>query len=308
MSDLNPCQNCLVYIKRDLKMCRKRPCDYHENRNVKALEAIIRKIMKWKKQTLFINSNDIFCREDLSKNYHGWSDPEHMRKCTESLMKMYHYVIRLSLIDDIHYEVNFPVEFMYSDLICEVCPSNDSLRECLKTKCIKHNTFEFKQLSTKLRSIQYSTENLKWLEDHSEPYTVQYHCANYDAIALNIFEYMEIDKPSGIETEREYLDRCLHSWEDVRDESISTGEYCRKCGTYRAGNYQDVKWEDNPDYGHLMTLKDFIESCECGGFVDYDGSAHYSDGKRMIRQYTQPSDIARNRIDYRFTHVMWFNK
>lgn len=65
--------------------------------------------------------------------------------------------------------------------------------------------------------------------------------------------------------------------------------------------------EKLPDYGDLMTVKDFREACEGGAFIDYDGSGHPVKGKRMARNVdVQPSKVKEIPADA--THVMWFNK
>ena len=69
-----------------------------------------------------------------------------------------------------------------------------------------------------------------------------------------------------------------------------------------------MKTKPIPEYGDLMDLDNFITSCKEGYFIDYDGSGNYSDGKTMSDITVYPSDIMQNKIDYRFTHVVWFNR
>lgn len=66
--------------------------------------------------------------------------------------------------------------------------------------------------------------------------------------------------------------------------------------------------DDIPDYGDVMSLKGFIECCESGGFIDYDGSGDYvKDGKRYnISIY--PSDVENNAIRKDFDTIVWFNR
>lgn len=73
------------------------------------------------------------------------------------------------------------------------------------------------------------------------------------------------------------------------------------------------KWKMNgyteklPDYGDLMTVKDFREACESGAFIDYDGSGHpVKDGKMMRTLDVIPSKLGR--IPEDATHIMWFNR
>lgn len=65
--------------------------------------------------------------------------------------------------------------------------------------------------------------------------------------------------------------------------------------------------DELPDYGDLMTVKDFKEACDAGGFIDYDGSGHpVKDGKMMRSFDVKPSQ--RDKIPADATHVMWFNR
>ncbi|MDG1949732.1 MAG: hypothetical protein P8J32_02815 [bacterium] len=59
---------------------------------------------------------------------------------------------------------------------------------------------------------------------------------------------------------------------------------------------------------HLMTMDEWIYCCECGGFIDYDGFAEYSDGKVKYGATLSPSDLKRNTVDKSFSHVVWYNR
>ena len=63
-----------------------------------------------------------------------------------------------------------------------------------------------------------------------------------------------------------------------------------------------------PDYGDVMPLKEFIECCKSGGFIDYDGSGSYvKDGKESnISIY--PSDVKFNSIRTDFDTIIWYNR
>jgi len=69
-----------------------------------------------------------------------------------------------------------------------------------------------------------------------------------------------------------------------------------------------VKLSPLPDYGDLMTLKEFIESCKDGMFIDYDGVGHYATETEMTDIEVYPSDITNGDIQYEWTHVCWFNR
>jgi len=71
-----------------------------------------------------------------------------------------------------------------------------------------------------------------------------------------------------------------------------------------------IEWKEIPDYGDLMTMEDWLDCVESGGFIDYDGSGRYSDGKRMANKPVYPSDVEAGRLlkETEFTHVVWFNR
>ncbi len=68
------------------------------------------------------------------------------------------------------------------------------------------------------------------------------------------------------------------------------------------------KFEDIPEYGDVMTLKDWLECVEEGGFIDYDGHGRYvRDGKESdIMIY--PSDVRYDSIRDDFDTIIWFNR
>ena len=68
------------------------------------------------------------------------------------------------------------------------------------------------------------------------------------------------------------------------------------------------EFNDIPEYAHVMTLKDFIENVESGGFIDYDGNGSYvRDGKESnITIY--PSDIQYGAIRDDFDTIAWYNR
>jgi hypothetical protein len=64
-----------------------------------------------------------------------------------------------------------------------------------------------------------------------------------------------------------------------------------------------------PNYGDLMPLSDWIEMVKMGGFIDYDGHGHYSDGIQMLGDvYVKPSDVKKGNVDRRYSHIVWFNR
>lgn len=61
-------------------------------------------------------------------------------------------------------------------------------------------------------------------------------------------------------------------------------------------------------YGDLMTIENFIENCEGGGFIDYDGSGNYATATEESDISIYPSDIISGVYRKDFTHIMWYNK
>lgn len=65
---------------------------------------------------------------------------------------------------------------------------------------------------------------------------------------------------------------------------------------------------DIPDYADVMSLQEFIDACNCGGFIDSDGFGHYVlDGKETDIDIF-PSDIKHKCIRKEFDSVAWYNK
>ncbi|MEG1008283.1 MAG: hypothetical protein RSF67_00405 [Clostridia bacterium] len=59
----------------------------------------------------------------------------------------------------------------------------------------------------------------------------------------------------------------------------------------------------------LMTFEDWSECVESGGFIDYDGSGFWSDGKYVYEdEDLYPSDIEDLIKNQKHTHVVWFNR
>ena len=74
---------------------------------------------------------------------------------------------------------------------------------------------------------------------------------------------------------------------------------------------EKVEMEPLPDYGHLMTLKEFISNVKCGGFIDYDGFGYYSNGTEMVSNPdspVRPSHVKKGLINKSYSHIVWFNR
>ncbi|GAF85281.1 unnamed protein product [marine sediment metagenome] len=72
---------------------------------------------------------------------------------------------------------------------------------------------------------------------------------------------------------------------------------------------EPIKW-DGWDGGDLMTIEEWKECVEGGGFIDYDGSGNYATKDKVSNKSVSPSDVeaGRFRTDVEFTHIMWYNK
>jgi hypothetical protein len=71
---------------------------------------------------------------------------------------------------------------------------------------------------------------------------------------------------------------------------------------------RDPVFEDVPNYGDVMLLKEFIEHVNSGGFIDYDGHGKYVRDNRMSDIYIYPSDIKRGNVRKDFDTIVWFNR
>jgi len=66
--------------------------------------------------------------------------------------------------------------------------------------------------------------------------------------------------------------------------------------------------EPIPAYGLCIDLYDFVQSCKCWSYMDGDGSGYYATATHMSNEHANPSEIRIGKVDYNFTHVVWFNK
>jgi hypothetical protein len=72
---------------------------------------------------------------------------------------------------------------------------------------------------------------------------------------------------------------------------------------------REPEYCDLSTYGNHYTLKDFVENCLSGGFIDYDGHGRYATATQETNIGIVPSDVTDNvYIKDKYTHVMWFNK
>jgi len=101
------------------------------------------------------------------------------------------------------------------------------------------------------------------------------------------------------------------------DYSKSFDEYER----YMADEYNQISTLDQmkrmmmpyelselPDYGDVMSLKDFIEDCKCGNFIDYDGHGYYVKDGKESNIMIHPSDVIDGAIRPDFDTIIWYNR
>ena len=70
-------------------------------------------------------------------------------------------------------------------------------------------------------------------------------------------------------------------------------------------NYNKPVEEDEAE--DVMTVEDFRENVESGGFIDYDGWGYpVRDGKADYSITVQPSRV--NQIPDDATHILWLNR
>ena len=70
---------------------------------------------------------------------------------------------------------------------------------------------------------------------------------------------------------------------------------------------KEATMRDIPDTRDYMTMAEFIENVECGGFTDYDGFGKYATAGKMSDIVVRPSDVPDN-LHAEYSHVVWFNK
>lgn len=71
---------------------------------------------------------------------------------------------------------------------------------------------------------------------------------------------------------------------------------------------EEPAYENIPEYGDHMTMKDFIGYCKSGCFIDDDGSGYYATKDKMTDIPVYPSDITSGNYRKDFDYVVWFNK
>ena len=63
-----------------------------------------------------------------------------------------------------------------------------------------------------------------------------------------------------------------------------------------------------PTYGTIMSLTDFIDCVNSGGFIDYDGYGNYIINDQCTDLEIYPSDVKNKLIRSEFDKIIWFNR
>lgn len=83
-----------------------------------------------------------------------------------------------------------------------------------------------------------------------------------------------------------------------------------------------IKESHIPKYGDIMPIKDWIDTCKSGGFIDSDGHGNLANETMMSNIQVLPSYIKKEKIKLmsigygkaepmisnNYTHVVWFNR
>lgn len=106
-------------------------------------------------------------------------------------------------------------------------------------------------------------------------------------------------------------------WEE--DDGNSWDNYQRKCQPYWNDNealYAAQSLKDVPEMEPMsdldrkcrMSIKDFKECCECGGFINSDGDGYYATENEVSNIEALPSAFVAGQIRTDFKYVCWYNK
>jgi|688.fasta_scaffold1127259_2 hypothetical protein len=115
---------------------------------------------------------------------------------------------------------------------------------------------------------------------------------------LSKFSDLE-SKAFDLPTIDQYMEESFRIWE------------LKKPLLFQKYKLDEIVFGDEIDkWGDVMTLKEFIDCCESGGFIDYDGTGYYANSTHESNIPAIPSMISDGMIINRpeLTHVVWFNK
>lgn len=70
----------------------------------------------------------------------------------------------------------------------------------------------------------------------------------------------------------------------------------------------EIEWGEQPDYGELMTMSEFVGGSKNGLLINDDGYGLYASENKATNVTIKPSDITDNYYNDEYTHVVWFNR
>lgn len=87
-------------------------------------------------------------------------------------------------------------------------------------------------------------------------------------------------------------------------------EYDHKCASIEREirMIKEPVFSELPTFGTVMSLEEFIDDCNSGGFIDYDGYGRYVRDGKQSDIYIHPSDIRYKRVRKDFDTIIWFNR
>ena len=77
------------------------------------------------------------------------------------------------------------------------------------------------------------------------------------------------------------------------------------------------KFKDIDKDDHLMTLEEWKDDVECGGFIDYDGYGYFATATQQSNIQVYPSDYWNGSMKEKqyawheplwATHIVWYNR
>lgn len=63
-----------------------------------------------------------------------------------------------------------------------------------------------------------------------------------------------------------------------------------------------------PGYGDLISMQEFEDACNCGCFIDYDGSGYYATANQESNLPIKPSHVKSGIHLTKFSYVVWYNR
>jgi len=88
--------------------------------------------------------------------------------------------------------------------------------------------------------------------------------------------------------------------------AVAGNEVDRLSREYRLVKTPEMR--EHKNIGTLMTLEEFLEYVDSGGFIDYDGSGNYATIAKESDISIYPSDVDAGKVRKDFTHVVWYNR